>query len=69
MVLTYSLEILLAQEQLGPDALFEINGSRKRNNANYKEQWLKDGDKITMIVEGLGKLQIKLYYQKVVIQF
>ena len=33
-------------------------------NENYKEQWLKDGDKITMIVEGWGEITNQVILSK-----
>jgi fumarylacetoacetate (FAA) hydrolase len=35
---------------------FELNGTGKLNDENYKEQWLQEGDVIEMEVEALGKL-------------
>ena len=55
---------IIGSGTVGTGCLFEINGSRKRNNANYKEQWLKDGDKITMIVEGLGEITNQVILSK-----
>jgi fumarylacetoacetate (FAA) hydrolase len=40
----------------GTGCFLELNGTNKRNNPNYKPQWLKEGDHIEMEVEKLGKL-------------
>ena len=55
---------IIGSGTVGTGCLFEINGSRKRKNASYKEQWLKDGDKITMIVEGLGEITNQVILSK-----
>ena len=39
---------------VGSGCLFEINGSRKRANPNYKEIWVKENDEIKMEIDGLG---------------
>ena len=41
---------------VGSGCLLEINGNSKARNTNHKEQWIKDGDKIEMQIEGLGKI-------------
>jgi fumarylacetoacetate (FAA) hydrolase len=33
-----------------------LNGTGKLNDANYNEQWLKDGDVVELETEGLGVL-------------
>ena len=55
---------IIGSGTVGTGCLFEINGSRKRKNENYKEKWLKDGDKITMIVEGLGEITNQVLLSK-----
>ena len=40
--------------------MLEINGTKKKENPDYKEQWLKEGDKIEMQIEGLGKITNKI---------
>ena len=32
----------------------------KRNNSNFHEKWLKEGDIIEMSIEGLGKISNKI---------
>ncbi|MDC0249757.1 fumarylacetoacetate hydrolase family protein [Flavobacteriales bacterium] len=45
---------------VGTGCLLELNGSRKTLDSDYKEQWLKEGDKIEMHIEGLGKITNKI---------
>ena len=40
----------------GDKSLLEINGSGKALDSNYKEKWLREGDKIEMQIEKLGKI-------------
>jgi fumarylacetoacetate (FAA) hydrolase len=42
---------------VGTGCFLELNGTGKLNDANYKEQWLKDGDVVMMEIEGLGTLR------------
>lgn len=42
---------------VGTGCFLELNGTGKRNNPDYQEQWLKAGDKIELEVEGLGILK------------
>ncbi|MDE3252254.1 MAG: fumarylacetoacetate hydrolase family protein [Bacteroidota bacterium] len=42
---------------VGTGCFLELNGTGKRNDPNYTEQWLHAGDVIEMEMEGLGKLQ------------
>lgn len=41
---------------VGTGCFLELNGTGKRNDPSYQEQWLKEGDEIVMEVEGLGRL-------------
>jgi fumarylacetoacetate (FAA) hydrolase len=41
---------------VGTGCFLELNGTGKLNNADYTEQWLKEGDVVEMEIEGLGKL-------------
>lgn len=41
---------------VGTGCFLELNGTGKRNNPDYTEQWLKPGDNIELNVEGLGSL-------------
>jgi len=45
---------------VGTGCLLELNGSGKVLNSDYKEQWIKEGDKIEMQIEGLGKITNKI---------
>ena len=40
----------------GTGCFLELNGTGKLNDANYNEQWLKDGDVVELETEGLGVL-------------
>lgn len=42
---------------VGTGCFLELNGTGKRNDAGYTEQWLQPGDTIELEVEGLGILQ------------
>lgn len=42
---------------VGTGCFLELNGTGKRNDPNYQEQWLKAGDIVEMEVEGLGALR------------
>ncbi len=41
---------------VGTGCFLELNGTGKLANASYKEQWLQNGDKVEMEIDGLGKL-------------
>ena len=41
---------------VGTGCFLELNGTGKLNDANYQEQWLKDGDTVEMEIDGLGTL-------------
>ena len=41
---------------VGTGCFLELNGTGKLNDANYQEQWLKEGDVVDMEVDGLGIL-------------
>jgi fumarylacetoacetate (FAA) hydrolase len=40
----------------GTGCFLELNGTGKLNDANYNEQWLKDGDVVELETDGLGVL-------------
>ena len=42
---------------VGTGCLLELNGTGLLHNPEYKPQWLKDGDVVTMEITGLGKLE------------
>ena len=41
---------------VGTGCFLELNGTGKLGDPDYKEQWLQDGDKVEMEIEGLGIL-------------
>jgi fumarylacetoacetate (FAA) hydrolase len=51
---------LIGSGTVGTGCFLELNGTGKRNDPNYEEQWLKEGDEIELEVEGLGKLKNKI---------
>lgn len=42
---------------VGTGCLLELNGTGLLHNPEYKPQWLKDGDVVTMEIAGLGTLE------------
>lgn len=42
---------------VGTGCFLELNGTGKRNDPSYSEQWLQPGDIVELEVEGLGVLQ------------
>ncbi len=42
---------------VGTGCFLELNGTGKLNDPNYMEQWLQEGDVVTMEIEGLGILE------------
>jgi fumarylacetoacetate (FAA) hydrolase len=45
---------------VGTGCFLELNGTGKLNDPEYKEQWLQNGDVVTMEIDGLGKLENKI---------
>jgi fumarylacetoacetate (FAA) hydrolase len=41
---------------VGTGCLLELNGTAKRLDASYTEQWLESGDRITLQIDQLGEL-------------
>lgn len=41
---------------VGTGCFLELNGTGKLNNPDYREQWLQQGDRIEMEIDGLGQL-------------
>ncbi len=41
---------------VGTGCFLELNGTGKLNDANYKEQWLQNGDVVEMNIDQLGTL-------------
>ncbi len=48
---------IIGSGTVGTGCFLELNGSGKLNDPNYEDQWLKEGDKIELEVEGLGILK------------
>ncbi|NNF01087.1 MAG: fumarylacetoacetate hydrolase family protein [Bacteroidia bacterium] len=48
---------------VGTGCFLELNGTGLLNDPNYKVQWLQEGDRVDMEIEGIGKLHntIKKY--------
>lgn len=57
---SYGVELLpgdiIGSGTVGTGCLLEVNGTGKRLDANYKEKWLKPGDKVSLEIEGIGRL-------------
>ena len=49
---------------VGTGCFLELNGTYKLADANYKEQWLQDGDVVEMDIEGLGHLENTIVAEK-----
>jgi fumarylacetoacetate (FAA) hydrolase len=49
---------------VGTGCFLELNGTGKLNDPNYKEQWLQDGDVVTMEIDGLGHLANTIVAEK-----
>lgn len=47
---------IIGSGTVGTGCLLELNGTGKRKDPNYMEQWLKDGDQVEMEITALGKL-------------
>ena len=47
---------IIGSGTVGTGCFLELNGTGKLTNAEYKEQWLKEGDVVEMEIDGLGKL-------------
>jgi fumarylacetoacetate (FAA) hydrolase len=41
---------------VGTGCFLELNGTAKRNNPDYEEQWLNEGDEVVMEVDEIGTL-------------
>ena len=48
---------IIGSGTVGTGCFLELNGTGKLNDANYTEQWLKEGDVVELEIEGLGVLQ------------
>lgn len=47
---------IIGSGTVGTGCFLELNGTGKLNDPDYAEQWLQEGDKIAMEIEGLGLL-------------
>jgi len=47
---------IIGSGTVGTGCFLELNGTGKLNDTGYTEQWLQEGDTVTMDVEGLGQL-------------
>ena len=47
---------IIGSGTVGTGCFLELNGTGKLNDADYKEQWLQEGDVVEMEIDGLGKL-------------
>jgi fumarylacetoacetate (FAA) hydrolase len=47
---------IIGSGTVGTGCFLELNGTRKLNNPDYEEQWLKEGDTVEMEIDGLGVL-------------
>ncbi len=45
---------------VGTGCFLELNGTGKRLDKNYTEQWLQDGDIVEMEIEGLGRIRNRI---------
>ena len=61
---SYGVELLpgdiIGSGTVGTGCLFELNGSRKKEDPEYIEKWINPNDKIEMEIEGLGKITNKI---------
>ncbi len=48
---------IIGSGTVGTGCFLELNGTGKLNDANYQDQWLKDGDVVEMEIEHLGILE------------
>lgn len=59
--ISYGVDIfpgdIIGSGTVGTGCFLELNGTGKLNDPAYKEQWLIEGDEITMNVTGLGQLE------------
>jgi fumarylacetoacetate (FAA) hydrolase len=48
---------IIGSGTVGTGCFLELNGTGKLTDANYTEQWLNEGDKIELEIDGLGILE------------
>ncbi|MEP6846891.1 MAG: fumarylacetoacetate hydrolase family protein [Panacibacter sp.] len=47
---------IIGSGTVGTGCFLELNGTGKRNDPDYQEQWLQEGDVVKMEIDGLAKL-------------
>jgi fumarylacetoacetate (FAA) hydrolase len=61
---SYGVELfsgdVIGSGTVGSGCLLELNGLEKRENPDYIEKWIKEGDEIEMQIEGLGRITNKI---------
>ena len=61
---SYGVELhpgdIIGSGTVGGGCFLEINGTKKRNNKNYVERWLRKGDIIKMEIENIGNISNKI---------
>ncbi|WP_270089412.1 fumarylacetoacetate hydrolase family protein [Sphingobacterium sp. SYP-B4668] len=65
--ISYGVEIypgdVIGSGTVGTGCFLELNGTGKLHSPNYTEQWLSEGDEVTLEVTGLGQLHNTLVLQ------
>ena len=51
---------IIGSGTVGTGCLLELNGTRKLENAKHKDVWLKEGDVISLKIDGLGETSNKI---------
>jgi fumarylacetoacetate (FAA) hydrolase len=51
---------IIGSGTVGTGCFLELNGTNKRNDPEYQEQWLQPGDEVELEVAGLGTLKNRL---------
>lgn len=58
---SYGVELhpgdIIGSGTVGTGCFLELNGTGKLNNSSYQEQWLQEGDRIELEIDGLGVLE------------
>ncbi|MCS6905439.1 MAG: fumarylacetoacetate hydrolase family protein [Bacteroidia bacterium] len=65
---SYGTEILptdvIGSGTVGTGCFLELNGTHKRMDPNYQEQWLQPGDVVRLEIEELGKLENTIFAEE-----
>lgn len=65
---SYGVELfpgdIIGSGTVGTGCLLEINGTNRKKDPDYIEQWIQEGDEITMKVELLGSISNKISKSK-----